>query len=1322
MTNSVKQLDETNTQLRKETKITKNIVNNNSGDFSFEKEFFRYFNPDSIDLDKESINDQISINTEKILNSRYSKKDEDGKPIETWYDISKRIALAISANESDDKKEQYYKQFHSILANRYYICNTPGICNAGKNNMALMACYVTEIEDSIKSIMDNAKTVSLIFQAGGGVGSTYENIRPAGSTVNSTHGVASGPISFMRIIDTLTDVIKQGGCFIGDTLIATEFGLKKIKDIIPGTKVYCWDGQMKLKPSSGSWKSKINAEVWKLTTDKGLIVYATPDHPFLARYTKSKKKEYIKLKDLKIGTPLMPLTRYIKAGETMLSLQDGKDTRIPEHVWIAKELGLWYEGCHVHHKDDNHYNNISTNLEVLSPSDHIKIHNKELLKSGNHPFQNLTQEQKDKGVEGYKEWFKNLSPELKREYKDKVSKGLSKSNLKRMENGSHNFATNHPSLDPEKVNKAQKSRVANTIWKVQSKGYNINKEQWLNQVKDSGLYQNEHFRVDYIESLFGSFDSALSYANERNHKVVSVEFSHYEDVYNLEVPEVNNYVVCSDDGKGIVVSNTRRGANMAQLCISHPDILRFIHCKNDQTSFLNFNITTTVSDDFMQALELGLWYQLRFENKDWTKPIYDPLIDGDYKVYYDQENNLISFGNRKDYEERKHLIAYEVNPPKPGMILAKDIWNRICLSALSHAEPGICYIDTVNKYNCLMNTRGLLKASNPCQEQLLNSGNSCNLGSIDVSKLYEKDLTNKFNFDKFKELIWLGVRFLDNVVDVSHQPTEEIKKIVQETRPIGLGIMGWADLLVKMGIVYGSKQSLELTDNIMSFFELECVKASLALGKEKGVFYDLEANKDLYLNYLSKLGIVNNRDEITLRNYEMNTIAPTGSISLIAECSSGIEPNFSWAYNRKDSIGERGYIHPLAAEYLGIKYNHKDEKDIARASQELLDRIDELPSYFVNAHELTSEKHVRVLAKFQEYIQNAISKTCNGQNTDTVEDVDKLYRLAYELGVKAVSYYRDGSRDGQVLTATKKESKKEEVSESKESKADETEVKSLSNISQENSNEKENQSSKKQLLDQASKEFNSEMKNLKEQIKEAQIPMVEVKKVDRPKVLDGKTWKIPVDESNLYVTINHDKNQILEIFINGGVISETVGLLVSLMLRRSFTSKEIVKTLTKVKGTNTIWFNETYCSSPEQAIAECIKLMDEELKQLKTINYSVKELQDSLEDLKDIVNKNSLGNQSLPNSINEVVDLPDGSIVFNGEIWNPAPSSTKSKLQEEMQQSYNESNIPAKVTIEAQNKVNGRVRKTKTCPECSDLLISTTKCDTCQNCGWSKCK
>jgi ribonucleoside-diphosphate reductase alpha chain len=481
----------------------------------------------------------LGLNAQKVVAKRYSMKDENGEPIETWGDIVRRVVGHVAKAEGDPQaRSTFYNDMTAVMLAREFIPNTPCLVNAGKPKGQLAACFVLNVPDSIEGIMKHAQDVAIIHQTGGGTGMTYEFVRPAGSMVNSTRGVASGPVSFMNIVNQTTEVVKQGG--------------------------------------------------------------------------------------------------------------------------------------------------------------------------------------------------------------------------------------------------------------------------------------------------------------------------------------------------------VRRGANMGILSISHPDILRFIHAKNDQTSLTNFNISVTVTDLFMDAVDSGTWFQTEFDGEPWQQPIHDTATGSDYIVYRRPDGTTATFADKLAFETADLSDCTVEEPPIPGMIYAPDIWNRIIASAHKYAEPGIIFIDEVNRHNHLQASMGPIYACNPCGEQQLHFNNSCNLGSIDVAKFYTKsgdgtDVEECIEWNRLARVTHLCTRFLDNVVDAGHFPLKEIDDVVKRTRPVGLGIMGFADLCLRLGITYGSDKSLDLMEKVMGFVRREAWMESLRLGAQKGTFPELVPNRDAYAKFLYDDVGIPREMPLTPRNYEVTTVAPTGN-------------------------------------------------------------------------------------------------------------------------------------------------------------------------------------------------------------------------------------------------------------------------------------------------------------------------------------------------------------------------------------------------------------------------------------------------------------
>ena len=407
----------------------------------------------------------------------------------------------------------------------------------------------------------------------------------------------------------------------------------------------------------------------------------------------------------------------------------------------------------------------------------------------------------------------------------------------------------------------------------------------------------------------------------------------------------------------IKAGGKRRGAMMAILRVDHPDVLEFITSKQQPGFLSNFNISVAVTDDFMKALE----------------------------------------------ENGEYWLINSRNKEKTGKLVAKDVWNLMAKSAWQSGDPGIVFIDEINRHNPTPEV-GRMESTNPCGEQPLLPYESCNLGSINVSRIIE---AGKIDWEKLRETVRNGVQFLDDVIDANKYPLKETEEITRANRKIGLGVMGFADMLIKLGVPYDSEKALSIGEELMKFVETEAHKKSVELGEERGSFpnFDRSIWKDRYSAF---------------RNATVTTIAPTGSISIIAGCSSGIEPLFAISFIRNVLSGTRLFeTNPLfeaMAKERGF-YGAKLLEEIARTGS--VQKADGVPEdvrrLFVTALDIEPEWHVKMQAVFQKYTDNAVSKTVNLPTSASVEDVRRIYELAWKLKCKGVTVFRYGSKPEQVL-------------------------------------------------------------------------------------------------------------------------------------------------------------------------------------------------------------------------------------------------------------------------------------------------------------------
>ncbi len=519
---------------------------------------------------------------------------------------------------------------------------------------------------------------------------------------------------------------------------------------------------------------------------------------------------------------------------------------------------------------------------------------------------------------------------------------------------------------------------------------------------------------------------------------------------------------------------TRRGANMGILRVDHPDIESFIELKDDQNRLNNFNISVALTNNFMDALER----------------------DSEYDLINPRTTNIVK------------------------RISAKKIFDMIVHSAWLTGEPGVIFIDRINQDNPTLNL-GEIEATNPCGEQPLLPYESCTLGSINLSKMVSGKAVN---YNRLKKTVHDAVHFLDNVIEINKYPLPRIEKMSKGTRKLGIGVMGFAEMLIKLGISYNSEEAVSVAEKIMSFISQESKIASAALGKKRGNFaYYRESLYDAPQTQ-------------HMRNATTTTIAPTGTISIIAGTSSGIEPLFAIAQVRKVLDGKSlSEINPLfvdIAKAEGI-YRKKlmDEIMGGKSVQDIESVPDHLKDLFVTSHDISPEQHIKIQAAFQKYTDNAVSKTVNFRSGAIKSDIAKVYLLAHKYGCKGVTIYRDGSRQQQVL-----------------------------NIGSEKG----------------------------ESVKIAPRP--------RPECTVGITERIKTGCGKLYVTINSDEAGMCEVFAQmgktGGCASsqiEAAGRLISLALRSGVKAEAIIKQLAGIRCPSPSWQNGVMVLSCPDAIARVLK-------------------------------------------------------------------------------------------------------------------------------------
>ena len=408
---------------------------------------------------------------------------------------------------------------------------------------------------------------------------------------------------------------------------------------------------------------------------------------------------------------------------------------------------------------------------------------------------------------------------------------------------------------------------------------------------------------------------------------------------------------------------TRRGANMGILRVDHPDILEFIWVKDNPEELVNFNISVAITDNFMKALD-----------KDSTYPLINPRTEKTVK-----------------------------------QLRARDVFKEITRAAWKNGDPGVIFINRINEQNPTRKI-GEIEATNPCGEQPLHPYEACNLGSVNLTKMLKKVKKHyAIDYDKLSRTASEGIHFLDNVIDVNHYPIPQIESITKANRRIGLGVMGFTDMLIMLGIPYNSEDAINTAEEIMSFIQSVSKETSMKLAKERGAFPNFK--KSVYYE----------RRMPPLRNATTTTIAPTGTLSIIAGCSGGIEPLYGVSFVREVLDGDKLYeVNPFFKQMafkIGI-YN--DRLVSAISDSPSIQNIPSIPKdmkeLFVTAFDIPPVWHVKMQAVFQKYVDNAVSKTINLPYNATIQDIEDAYIAAYKLGCKGVTVFRTGSRKKQVLS------------------------------------------------------------------------------------------------------------------------------------------------------------------------------------------------------------------------------------------------------------------------------------------------------------------
>ena len=1047
---------------------------------------------------------ELSHNAQVVLERRYLTKDAAGNVVETPEGLFRRVARHLAQAErnysaSDQRIAEVEEQLYRLMTRLDFLPNSPTLSGAGRPLGMLSACFVLPVDDSLASIFETVKHAALVHQGGGGTGFAFSRLRPAGSIVRSTSGVASGPVSFMKVFDGATEAIKQGGCVVPETMVTTDRGIVPIRELGPvDAPADSWHRHTTpLTVATDDGRRVSNefyhhgvAPIRRIHTRNGYHLAATLQHRVRVidehggyvwrRLEELKPGDWVVLQKGHLlepedySLPELPVKPYRSATPvrfpTQASEQFGEfigyvvgdgafnrynhgrttgrliltvcDDQPDVAAWLLRTCDELFVLTPITNKkpDDgstNFFLNATTLVTWLEKLGVVKLSAASarvpavVFRRGMRMacgfLRGLFTADGTVSQEGYPTLC-SVSRALIDDVQQLLLAVGIPSGVSVVTDRERAFG-DRPVYHLRVITRAGLEAFAREIGFLDARrnallANGLEKAWEFNDViphqggviemlyagpgrgsgpgrgtrgANRGLYRDIQHYLPGVAAPRNLTRSRLAVLAERHEEVRSSPLmdlvahdQFYDQVESIEegesltldlsVPANNTYIA-----NGFVSHNTRRGANMGILSVHHPDIEQFVAMKSDMTTLQNFNISVAVSEKFMRAVEEGADFEL-----------IDP---------------------------RTQEVVGTKN--------ARELWDRLVANAWKNGDPGLIFIDRMNETKSNpVPSLGPIESTNPCGEQPLYPYDSCNLGSINLGG-FVRVVQGKaeVDWDRLGEVVPLCVRFLDNVIDMNKYPLPQIEEVSRRIRRIGLGVMGWADMLYQLGIAYDSEEALGLAERVMRYIQEKADAASAQLVEERGPFPAWEES-------IYGPGAPTPWANTKLRNATRTTIAPTGTLSIIADCSGGIEPVFALAFVRQHYLDPKNPTTPTRLTEVNKHFEavarregfHSEElMSFLAEGGRLADRPevpDRVKRVFVTAHEITPEWHVRTQAAFQRYVENAVSKTINFSNEATVADVERAYLLAYHEGCKGITIYRDGSREQQVLSHSKKDGEK----------------------------------------------------------------------------------------------------------------------------------------------------------------------------------------------------------------------------------------------------------------------------------------------------------
>lgn len=1140
---------------------------------------------------------QLTKNAIKVLERRYLAKDEDGRPIETidemFRRVAKHIAQADKYYDPNADVEAVEEEFYNLMTSLEFMPNSPTLMNAGRPLGQLSACFVLPVPDTMEGIFEAVKNAALIHKSGGGTGFSFSRLRPKGSVVRSTGGVASGPVSFMKVFNAATEAVKQGGTRRGANMGILRVDHPDILEFIECKKdnaeitnfnisVGITEAFMEavekgkeydlVDPNTKKVVNRLNArDVFNLIVESAWR-NGEPGIIFLDRLNEDNVLPTVG--EIESTNPCV-------TGDTWVITENG-----PNKVAdiLGKQMSFALNGCFYTSTEEGFF------------------------KTGNKPVLSI---KTDRGYE----------IEVTADHKIRVATSIT---LDKIEEEWREAGELKPG------DKIILSNNRGIVWKGQG---SIEEGYLLGLLMGDGVLTDE----SGIISVWGDDEGAQSVmeaaekaaftlphrndfhgfnrANEKRkeHRLQIAALRNLASKYEIfpgnkrvnENLEKTSYDFHRGFLRGIfdahgTVAGVQEKEVSVRLWQKDAEGLKII-----QRMLARLGIASTIYLD-RKPMEIKEIPDGKGGSKEYTVQAGHELIISrdNLAVFFE----VVGFSNSKKYE----LLKQKLDDYKRAMDRERFTATVTEITSVGEKEVYDVQIPGVNAFDA----NGIYVHN--CGEQPLLPYESCNLGSINLSTIVEEGEEGYYiNYAKLARIVDSAVHFLDNVIDVNEYPLKEIDEMTKKSRKIGLGVMGFADMLFKLGIPYNSEEAIELAEKVMKFINDRSKEMSAELAKKRGAFPLFEEST------------LSGEGKAKLRNATTTTIAPTGTISIISGCSSGIEPLFAISFVRNvmdnDKLLE---VHPYFEEVAKKRGFYSRELMEKIADRGTIQGMEEVPEdvqrVFVTAHDISPEYHIRMQAAFQKYTDNAVSKTVNFTHDATVEDVAKVYWLAYTNGCKGVTIYRDGSREGQVLSV------KSKASDKKESLTD---------------------------------KVKESMKSATKAVEQARITPR-----PRPDVTMGITEKVRIGCGNLYITVNYDEHGICEVFTNlgrgGGCPSqsEATSRLVSMALRSGMDVSTLIEQLRGIRCHSTLRQKGLKVLSCPDAIGRVLEKVAR-LQLHNNGNNGINNLDLEIEDLDDTEKHACISNCSLC-SLKDVCKKPsrENGGIYLGKKESPALEENKTSL------------------------------------------------------------